>query len=76
MTPCAVPTRVSLNSHLYQSGIPDSLRHLINDISRASKYVHNAIRTTDLGLAGSANDFGEEKLKLDVLSNKIIKAEL
>jgi fructose-1,6-bisphosphatase I len=52
------------------------LRHLINDIARASKYVHNAIRTTDLGLAGSANQFGEEQLKLDVLSNNIIKAEL
>ena len=76
MNACPLPTRVSLNAHLFQSGVPDRLRHLINDVARAGKYVHNAIRTTDLGLAGSENQFGEEQLKLDVLSNKIIKEEL
>lgn len=73
---CTLPSRVSLNQHLFASGIPDKLRHLINDIARAGKYVHNAIRTTDLGLAGSSNTFGEEQLKLDVLSNNIIKEQL
>lgn len=73
---CTLPSRVSLNQHLFFSEIPDQLRHLINDIARAGKYVQNAIRTTDLGLAGSSNTFGEEQLKLDVLSNKIIKEEL
>ena len=73
---CTLPSRVSLNQHLFSSGVPDRLRHLINDIARAGKYVENAIRTTDLGLAGSSNTFGEEQLKLDVLSNKIIKEQL
>ena len=73
---CTLPSRVSLNHHLFTSGTPDKLRHLINDIARAGKYVHNAIRTTDLGLAGSSNTFGEEQLKLDVLSNNIIKEQL
>jgi fructose-1,6-bisphosphatase I len=73
---CTLPSRVSLNQHLFSSGVPDKLRHLINDIARAGKYVENAIRTTDLGLAGSSNTFGEEQLKLDVLSNKIIKEQL
>lgn len=76
MSACPLPTRVSLNAHLYQSGVPDRLRHLMNDIARAGKYVHHAIRSTDLGLAGSSNQFGEEQLKLDVLSNNIIKEEL
>ncbi len=76
MSSCPLPSRISLNNHLYAAGIPDSLRHLINDIARGGKYVHNAIRTTDLGLAGSNNTFGEDQLKLDVLSNKIIKEEL
>lgn len=71
-----LPTRISLNNHLYESGVPDQLRHLINDIARAGKYIHNAIRTTDLGLAGSSNTFGEDQLKLDVLSNTIVKDEL
>lgn len=70
------PSRDSLNQHLFSAGVPDKLRHLINDIARASKYVHHAIRTTDLGLAGSSNEFGEDQLKLDVLSNDIIKKEL
>lgn len=68
--------RQSLNSHLYDLGVSHDLRHLINDIARAGKYVHNAIRTTDLGLAGSSNQFGEDQLKLDVLSNNIIKEHL
>lgn len=76
MATCKLPTRTSLNHHLFSSGVSDDLRHLILDIARAGKYVHNAIRTTDLGLAGSSNTFGEEQLKLDVLSNNIIKEEL
>lgn len=76
MATCKLPSRTSLNHHLYSSGAPDKLRHLINDIARAGKYVHNAIRTTDLGLAGSSNQYGEKQLKLDVLSNDIIKEEL
>ncbi len=76
MSACPIPTRISLNNHLYEAGVSDELRHLINDIARGGKYVHNAIRTTDLGLAGSSNTFGEDQLKLDVLSNRIIKEEL
>jgi len=76
MATCKLPSRISLNHHLFRTGVPDQLRHLINDISRAGKYIQNAIRTTDLGLAGSSNQFGEEQLKLDVLSNTIIKEEL
>lgn len=70
-----MPSRVSLNAHLFAAGAEDSLRHLIGDISRAGKYIHNAIRSTDLGLAGSSNQFGEKQLKLDVLSNEIVKQE-
>lgn len=68
--------RLSLNAHLAAAEVSDDLRHLICDIARAGKYVHNAIRTTDLGLAGSSNQYGEQQLKLDVLSNRIIRDEL
>ncbi len=71
-----MPNRISLSKHLYESGVSDDLRHLIDGIARAGKYIHNAIRTTDLGLAGSSNTFGEDQLKLDVLSNNIVKEEL
>lgn len=76
MSHCPLPSQISLNNHLFVTGVPDKLRHLINDIARAGKYVHSAIRRTDLGLAGSSNKFGEEQLKLDVLSNRIVKEEL
>src|SRR3989344_2834061 len=74
--PCKVPLRSSLNSHMFRSGVTDDVRHLINDIARAGKYIHYAIQTTDLGLAGSRNVFGEEQVKLDVYSNTIVEEEL
>ncbi len=73
----SAPFSPSLNNHLYAvSKVPDKLRHLILDIARATKYIHHAIRTTDTGLAGTANQFGEEQVKLDVLSDRIIQSHL
>ncbi|MDO8468760.1 MAG: class 1 fructose-bisphosphatase [Candidatus Peribacter sp.] len=79
MTPSpSVPAELrSLNGHLFHvSKAPDKLRHLINDISRAAKYISYAIKTTEAGLAGSVNMFGEEQVKLDVLSDRIIQEHL
>ncbi|MEK7218798.1 MAG: class 1 fructose-bisphosphatase [Patescibacteria group bacterium] len=73
---CPLPERTSLNAHLFRAKAPDLLRHLINDISRATKYIHYAIRTTEAGLAGTRNQFGEEQVKLDVLSDEIIRQHL
>lgn len=68
---------VSLNGHLlHRAKAPDHLRHLIVDISRAAKYIHWAIRTTEIGLAGTINQFGEKQIKLDVLSDEIIQMHL
>ncbi len=73
----SAPFSPSLNNHLYAvSKVPDKLRHLLLDIARATKYIHHAIRTTDTGLAGTANQFGEEQVKLDVLSDRIIQSHL
>jgi len=79
MTPSpSVPAEQrSLNGHLFHvSKAPDQLRHLINDLSRAAKYISYAIKTTEAGLAGSINMFGEEQVKLDVLSDHIIQEHL
>lgn len=74
---CPLPQRVSLNAHLFARGkAPDDLRHLILDIARATKYIHLAIRTTEAGLAGTRNQYGEEQVKLDVLSDEIIRQHL
>lgn len=74
---CPVGKHVSLNRHLAAvSKAPDRLRHLILDLARAAKYIQSAIRTTSAGLAGTKNQFGEEQLKLDVVSDEAIRLEL
>lgn len=74
---CPIPERISLNEHLFsRAAACDELRHLIMHIARAATYVHHAIRTTEAGLAGSKNQFGEEQLKLDILSDDIIRQHL
>jgi fructose-1,6-bisphosphatase I len=74
---CPTPNQANLNHHLFhEAKAPDDLRHLIVDISRACKYISYAIQTTEAGLAGSVNNFGEKQLKLDVLSNDIVKQYL
>lgn len=56
--------------------MPDALRHLIIDLSRAAKDISYAIQTTSTGLAGTKNQFGEEQVALDVLSDDIIRQYL
>lgn len=78
MTSPSVPAEQrSLNGHLFHvSRVPAQLRHLINDLARAAKYISYAIKTTEAGLAGTVNMFGEEQVKLDVLSDRIIQEHL
>lgn len=66
----------SLEQHVRDSGSGDELRHLIVRIAHAAKYVHNAMQTGDLGLAGTSNMYGEEQLALDVLANQIFVKQL
>lgn len=71
---CHVPDRPSLSWHLRnRSEADDDLRHLIVDVSRACKYISYAIQTSDTGLAGSENAFGEKQLALDVLADEIVR---
>ncbi|MCA9371167.1 MAG: fructose-1,6-bisphosphatase [Candidatus Peregrinibacteria bacterium] len=68
---------VSLNWHLnHHSQADHDLRHLIVDISRACKYISYAIQTTEAGLSGSKNSFGEEQLTLDVLADDLVREYL
>jgi fructose-1,6-bisphosphatase I len=67
---------VSFEKHLRDSKVEKDLRHLMMIIARAAKYVHHAMQTGDLGLAGTSNMYGEAQLALDVLSNQIFMKEL
>src|SRR5512136_1251755 len=68
--------QIDLRRHLRGQDIEDNLVHLICEIAEASKYVINAVRTGDLGVAGTSNLYGEEQLALDVLSDRIIRKRL
>jgi fructose-1,6-bisphosphatase I len=68
--------QIDLRAHLRSQNICDNLIHLICEIAEASKYVINAVRTGDLGVAGTSNLYGEEQLALDVLSDRIIRKRL
>ena len=68
--------QIDLRQHLRDQNISGNLVHLLCEIAEASKYVINAIRTGDLGVAGTSNLYGEEQLALDVLSDRIIRKRL
>lgn len=68
--------QIDLRRHLRSQNICDKLIHLICEIAEASKYVINAVRTGDLGVAGTSNLYGEEQLALDVLSDRIMRKRL
>ncbi len=68
--------QIDLRRHLRSQDIEDNLVHLICEIAEASKYVINAVRTGDLGVAGTSNLYGEEQLALDVLSDRIMRKRL
>ncbi|MBU1446427.1 fructose-1,6-bisphosphatase, partial [Patescibacteria group bacterium] len=67
---------VSLNEYLRCNNVENELRHLIMAIANGAKYVHHAMQTGDLGLAGTSNMYGENQLTLDILSNDIFVKEL
>src|SRR5512136_584281 len=68
--------QIDLRRHLRSQGVSDNLVHLMCEIAEASKYVINAVRTGDLGVAGTSNLYGEEQLALDVLSDRIMRKRL
>jgi fructose-1,6-bisphosphatase I len=66
------PLHIDLRRHLRENDENRDLTRLICEIAEASKYIINAIRTGDLGMAGTSNLYGESQLALDVLSDRII----
>jgi len=73
---CKIPTTVSLNYHLRKADTPEHLRHLIVDIARAGKYIVQKLWHGTTEKAGTSNQFDEEQVKMDVLSNEILEQHL
>jgi fructose-1,6-bisphosphatase I len=76
MSNCQTPSTVSLNFHLRKADAPDHLRHLVVDIARASKYIVRGLWHGKLGKAGTSNQFDEDQVEMDVLSNQILEQHL
>ncbi|PNU19296.1 class 1 fructose-bisphosphatase [Geothermobacter hydrogeniphilus] len=74
--PGTTPFQVDLRRHLREHEEDRDLTRVICEIATASRYVINAIRTGDLGVAGTSNLYGEEQLALDVLSDRILRKRL
>lgn len=68
--------QIDLRRFLREREEDRDLTRLICEIANASKYIINAIRTGDLGVAGTSNLYGEQQLALDVLSDRIIRKRL
>jgi fructose-1,6-bisphosphatase I len=72
MESSTTPLHIDLRRHLRENDEDRDLTRLICEIADASKYIINAIRTGELGMAGTSNLYGEKQLALDVLSDRII----
>lgn len=70
------PFQFDLRRHLREHEEDRDLTRVICEIATASRYVINAIRTGDLGVAGTSNLYGEKQLELDVLSDRIFRKRL
>ena len=68
--------QINLRRYLRETGVDRDLTRVICEIANASKYIINAIRTGNLGVAGTSNLYGEQQLALDVLSDRIIQKRL
>jgi len=68
--------QIDLRRFLREQEEDRDLTRLICEISDASKYIINSIRTGDLGVAGTSNLYGEQQLALDVLSDRIVRKRL
>ncbi|MDO3376980.1 class 1 fructose-bisphosphatase [Geoalkalibacter halelectricus] len=74
--PGSTKFQIDLRRHLRENEEDRDLTRVICEVADASKYIINAIRTGDLGLAGTSNLYGENQLALDVLSDRILRKRL
>ncbi|MEK7672590.1 MAG: class 1 fructose-bisphosphatase [Patescibacteria group bacterium] len=65
----------NLQSYLEKSGVSAELRSVIDSVVASVPKISEVIRTADTGKAGTMNNYGEEQLALDVLSDQILQEE-
>jgi fructose-1,6-bisphosphatase I len=63
----------TLFDYLNERKVEESLFNVVRSMVEAVKEISAAIKFTDTGKANSKNIYGEEQLKLDVLSDKIVQ---
>ena len=76
-SPPPTAAHTTLHGHLVdQAKAPDALRHVILDIARAGRSIRHAIQTSEGGLSGGSNQFGEKQLKIDVIADQLMEQYL
>ncbi len=60
----------------FLANIDPKIAKIISALAEAVRQIDGKIRTAETSEAGSMNSFGEDQLKLDVLSDRIVFAEL
>ncbi len=69
--------RPFLGDHLSETGkAADELRDVILCIAQAGIQIQASLRKTDTGLSDTQNQFGEQQVKLDIVSDDIIQKHL
>lgn len=63
----------TLKSYMQKIGIDDALYCVVLSLADAIKLISKAVRVTEDGKAGTKNIFGEEQIKLDVVSENIVQ---
>lgn len=66
----------SFNHTLREQNTPSDVRSILYHIARGVKYINFSLRAGNTGAAVTHNSSGEEQLKLDVLSDKIMMEQL
>jgi len=65
-----------LRKHLASSSASEDLQKVLLCLARVSHAIARSIQTADTGGAGSTNQFGEQQLAFDILSDNIIQNHL
>lgn len=67
---------MNLSQYLEQNGVEEDLKDVILGLAEACKRISHEVMKSDGSKEGSENASGEDQLKLDVLSDKIVHEEM
>lgn len=67
---------VFLQDHLRTAGVSDELASVILDLVQSSTEIRAANQKNEIGYSGTSNVFGDDQIKMDIISNDILEKVL